>query len=94
MADHHNYSNSWEAMDNQGYAVLHTEKKPPRELLLTMIENCPDDFTRVQCRDSPFYYIAPRWGTVLFQKLQEYVQHEINVRRAGLINLSSLADHR
>jgi hypothetical protein len=69
----------WSEMEFRGYAILHGDAEPPRDGLLTRIQNFPGEFTRVEFKDSPLYYIQPRWGTVLFRLTEEYVQYGINV---------------
>ncbi|OKL55230.1 hypothetical protein UA08_09497 [Talaromyces atroroseus] len=83
----------WEEMEEHGYAILHGAAEPPQELrdsILTKIQKHPEDFTLVQYEDSPLYYIQPRWGTVLFREIEEYVQHGINYSAHYNVNLDGL----
>lgn len=75
----HDYGSQWVAMENQGYATIHGSTEPPKELcdyILTEIAK----LRRVEVKDSPLYYIEPVWNTLLWAKIEEYVQYGINVR--------------
>lgn len=89
----HDYSAEWDAMESNGYAIIHGRAEPlkqHRESILTETKR----LTPVEVEDSPLFYIQPEWGTEPWVNIKNYVEHGINVRlceyKTSVWNLNKL----